>query len=348
MDRCDAIKLILWNHAFNAVVLTTWLGYMIAANRWSIYAEGWPVALVMMAAGFIAGSTPMGGGVIAYPILVLALGNTPLEFRTFSLMMQSIGMTSASWRILRSFKDHLNALLLTTGFVLSFIGYNLGYYWVTPNLSGPMVQTVYFTKMFFLTVLMHAYIDYVNPAERSTDLSLRARQLAVFVPVVLVGGIATSMTGTGSDIWTYLYYRLFFNTEEILTTNHTVIIMSATSLFAMFNAFVIQTNDVSAKLVNHALCSVPSVLLTAPVGAFVVNRWFKYSPWWKGYIYLLESSQMVAGFALTISKSWQTIAASVGMLAVGVSSLFGRYMLVDRARKNTERKESISRDETEL
>lgn len=318
-------------HAFTTTVLLAWLIFMSVTHRWSVFATGWPVTLVMMAAGFIAGSTPMGGGVIAYPMLVLALHNTPLEFRTFSLMMQSIGMTSASWKIIHTFRENIQPLLLTTCLSLSFVGYNIGYYLVAPNLSGPMVQTIYFTKMFFLTVLLHMYIDYVNPKERATTLPISTRQLLVLAPVTLLGGIATSMTGTGSDIWVYLYYRLFFNTEEILTTNHTVILMSATSLFALYNATIIQ-NDVSTKLFDYALCSVPSVLITAPIGAYVVNRWFKYSPWWKRYIYLLETSQYVAGFVLTISRSWETITVSVGMLAAGISGLLARYIYRDRHR----------------
>ena len=335
---------LLLDNAVAIVVLLAWLIYMIAANQWALFATRWPVTLVMMAGGFIAGSTPMGGGVIAYPVMVLGLKRTPNEFRTFSLMMQSIGMTSASWKIVRSFKDHLRPLLLTSCICLSFFGYNIGYYLV--QLSGNIVQTVYFTKMFILTVLLQIYITYVHPPERSLSLDLTLRQLPYIVPVTLIGGIATSMTGTGSDIWVYLFYRLMYNTEEILTTNHTVIIMSATSIFAFYNGWIIQ-RDISEKLWQDWICAIPSVLIMAPVGAWVANRWFKQSLWWQMYIYLLESSQMVVGFALTISKAWETIAICLSMLGASGLGFVGRYIWVDRKRI-LERQQQTSKDEKPL
>jgi hypothetical protein len=42
------------------------------------------------------GSTPLGGGVVAFPLAVLVLKLTPAQSRDSSLLVQAIGMTSAA------------------------------------------------------------------------------------------------------------------------------------------------------------------------------------------------------------------------------------------------------------
>lgn len=59
----------------------------------------YPLALAMIVGSLVAGSTPLGGGVVAFPVGVLVLGWTPSQGRDFSLAIQSCGMTAASFLI---------------------------------------------------------------------------------------------------------------------------------------------------------------------------------------------------------------------------------------------------------
>lgn len=55
-----------------------------------------------MAIGFYAaGSTPMGGGTVGFPILVLLFKQSSMLGRDFSFTVQNIGMTSAAILIIR-------------------------------------------------------------------------------------------------------------------------------------------------------------------------------------------------------------------------------------------------------
>src|SRR5277367_1242865 len=57
--------------------------------------QHWQMALVMILGSLVAGSTPMGGGTVAFPILVLVFHSAPSNARNFGLIIQALGMTSA-------------------------------------------------------------------------------------------------------------------------------------------------------------------------------------------------------------------------------------------------------------
>ena len=48
------------------------------------------------AGSFVAGSTPQGGGAVAFPVLTKAFGVSAADARTFSLSIQAIGMGTAA------------------------------------------------------------------------------------------------------------------------------------------------------------------------------------------------------------------------------------------------------------
>ena len=60
----------------------------------------WPIAVAMAIGSYFAGSTPLGGGTVRFPILVLLLGLPVALGRDFGFATQSVGMVSASVLIL--------------------------------------------------------------------------------------------------------------------------------------------------------------------------------------------------------------------------------------------------------
>ena len=60
----------------------------------------------MSIGSMIAGSTPLGGVVVAFPVAVLVFGLNPTHGRDFSLLIQSVGMSASSFLILYK-KQHL-------------------------------------------------------------------------------------------------------------------------------------------------------------------------------------------------------------------------------------------------
>lgn len=83
------------------LVLPVWLTIALREDLFvASFQQYYPLSLAMVFGSMIAGSTPLGGGVVAFPVSVLIIGFTPSQGRDFSLMIQSCGMTAASFLIL--------------------------------------------------------------------------------------------------------------------------------------------------------------------------------------------------------------------------------------------------------
>ncbi|MFG0274970.1 MAG: sulfite exporter TauE/SafE family protein, partial [Phycisphaerales bacterium] len=68
-----------------------WGALVVAGRHWGAVLDHWETALAMALGSYVAGSTPMGGGTIGFPVLVLILGEPAELGRGFSLAVQSIG-----------------------------------------------------------------------------------------------------------------------------------------------------------------------------------------------------------------------------------------------------------------
>merc|ERR1712216_316013 len=86
-------------HAFLPVllVLPLWT-YTMASNKlFEVVFSYYPMTIGMVAGSFVAGSTPLGGGVIGFPVAVLVLGFEGSQARDFSVLIQCVGMNSAAF-----------------------------------------------------------------------------------------------------------------------------------------------------------------------------------------------------------------------------------------------------------
>jgi len=322
----EVSRRFLKNNALSASIFCAWATYMTIANKWGIFETGWPLALTMVGGAFVAGSTPMGSGAIAYPVLVLVIQFASNDARTYAMMIQSIGMSCASYRIFMLQGETLCAKSLLYMVSVGMVGFNIGFYLI--RLPSIYVQTLYFTITLILGVLVQSYINYTGAQSHEEGLvpllDIQPRHLWTFIPITLTGGILVSMVGTGIDVFVYMFSRIVMNTNEHITTNHTVILMAFLSLFGFYNALVIQPTSIPSRIWDYWLCSVPVVIYFAPFGNYVTNKWLKKESLNK-YIYVLETFQYIAGFIITISKQRETIALSMSMLGTALVTLGVHY-----------------------
>src|SRR5215467_8053235 len=82
-------------YAYVGAFLAVWVVLMFGFGLFPEVVKQWPMALVMILGSLVAGSTPMGGGAVSFPFLVLWLGIPPDIARNFGLVIQALGMTSA-------------------------------------------------------------------------------------------------------------------------------------------------------------------------------------------------------------------------------------------------------------
>ena len=54
-------------------VLGVWLVYVTASGQWGRVGDHWASAVTMVFGSFVAGSTPQGGGAVAFPVFTKVL-----------------------------------------------------------------------------------------------------------------------------------------------------------------------------------------------------------------------------------------------------------------------------------
>src|SRR5580704_12287553 len=90
-DRRD--PMFYWK-AYVVTCLAAWAIIAFELHYLTEILEHWRMSVVMILGSLVAGSTPMGGGTVAFPILVLVFHSAPANARTFGLIIQALGMTS--------------------------------------------------------------------------------------------------------------------------------------------------------------------------------------------------------------------------------------------------------------
>lgn len=77
-------------------VTATWLLLVVWKAQAARALANWPSALTMLAGSFLAGSSPEGGGAVAFPVFTKGLDVPPEVARSFGLSIQAVGMTTVA------------------------------------------------------------------------------------------------------------------------------------------------------------------------------------------------------------------------------------------------------------
>ncbi|CAJ1951708.1 unnamed protein product [Cylindrotheca closterium] len=207
----------------------------------------YPLSVAMIFGSMIAGSTPLGGGVVAFPISVLVIGFSPSQGRDFSLMIQSIGMTSASFLIVMNKPTLLVKYgeLLAKTVLFNLVGLIAGMFW---TISPFAVMCLYTTAvaafaliLAYVETCLHHNISGMPPKEQLTrtsfdmsvdddrgDMEIQTKDTLVeeksnhsnlsiccdttgMVLLGILGGLISSQIGTGADITWFAYGSLVYN-----------------------------------------------------------------------------------------------------------------------------------------
>ena len=88
-------------HCFGDANATT-IGIPVERGElwYEYFDEYYQLTIAMIFGSLIAGSTPLGGGVVAFPVVVLAIGLSPPEGRDFTVCIQSVGMNAAGFLLM--------------------------------------------------------------------------------------------------------------------------------------------------------------------------------------------------------------------------------------------------------
>ena len=158
MSRSRYWPFFLWLVAFYAA----WLALLWTGDLFGTALAHWPMAVAMAAGSYVAGSTPMGGGTVGFPVLVLLMNLPATLGRDFSFAIQAVGMTSASIYILCSRRE-LEWPMLKAALPGALIGTPLGILFVAPLASDLFIKLL-FASMWCSFGLLHLRL--IQPAQQ--------------------------------------------------------------------------------------------------------------------------------------------------------------------------------------
>jgi uncharacterized membrane protein YfcA len=255
---------LLWLACF----YSTWAWLVVGGGRWDLVAAHWPTSLTMFFGSYVAGATPMGGGTVAFPILVLAFDLPATLGRDFSFAVQSIGMTSASIFILAR-RQPLAWSMLRGALLGTVVGTPLGIAFLAPHVPALLIKLV-FAVVWASFGVLHLYRLREIAANTGVNGLDERWDFKVGLGIGLLGGAGVAaVTGVGIDMVLYAALVLLCRADLKVAIPISVVIMAATSLVGI--GFKGLTGGIEPGVFGHWLAAAPVVALGAPLGAFVVG-----------------------------------------------------------------------------
>lgn len=216
-----------------------WLIYVTGSGQWDRVIGHWRTALTMVFGSFVAGSTPQGGGAVAFPVFTKVLEIPAPVARSFSLSIQATGMVMASASILLAGR-RVDRRALGYGVIGGTAGFFFGLYvlsrpgelWWPSRIAAPYVKV-----SFTIAIAAMAYIVYlcfVQGAKGNQTVghwTLRAK--AALISFGAVGGVASALTGSGVDVFLFLFVVLIAGLHPSVGVPTSIVTMAVVSTLGL-------------------------------------------------------------------------------------------------------------------
>ena len=252
-----------------------WLLLVSTGGRWEVVKDHWPIAVAMGFGSYVAGSTPMGGGTVGFPVLVLLFDFPSSLGRNFALAIQSVGMVSATIYLL-SARRPLDWGILRPALGGMLVGVPLGAAFVAPALPDLWVKLA-FAVLWASFGVMHLIKMRELVAATSDPTLPKPYERPVGFAVGLLGGVAAAVTGVGIDMMLYAVLVLLYRSDLKTAVPTSVVVMAAASLLGIATNVALAQLAPSRYVIDpevfaNWLAAAPIVALGAPIGALVVNH----------------------------------------------------------------------------
>ncbi len=254
------------------VVVAIWLvwgSWMTLHHTWGLYAKEGFMAVTMVFGSFIAGATAEGGGAVAFPVMTLLFHIAPATARDFSLMIQSVGMTTAALSIfLLRIPVELRAIVIAgAGGALGII-FSLTY--IAPAIP-PVYAKLFFTSFWLSFIAALYWVNRDNERSVATRLPpLGGLGGITLLGVGMLGGMVSGIIGTGLDITVFSLLVLRFRICERIATPTSVVLMASNSLVGFFWQGAV-LDAIAPKAWEFWWVCIPVVVVGAPLGAWLVQ-----------------------------------------------------------------------------
>lgn len=253
--------------AYCATFLLIWLAVVASLKLWTPVGQHWPMSLVMILGSLVAGSTPMGGGTVAFPILVLVFKQQASNARNFGLIIQALGMTSAMLFIIgRRIPVPVRVLVGSTAGAA--IGFGVGTFLIGPHVQSNLVKLLFsclWMSFGLLTLARNGEICALKGKGPGDKVSAELIGLVAGI----IGGTMASMIGVGVEMAVYTVMVLFYRTDLKIAIPTAVCAAALASIEGA--ALHIYMGDVDTQAIFNWLAAGPIVIFGAPTGAFLMS-----------------------------------------------------------------------------
>jgi uncharacterized membrane protein YfcA len=254
--------------AYVVAFFVIWAIVVFKLHYFSEIIQHWRMSLVMILGSLVAGSTPMGGGTVAFPILVLVFHQNPANARNFGLIIQALGMTSALIFLLCR-KVPVPLRLLAGSTAGAAAGFLLGTFVIGPHVQASLIKLLFACLwMSFGLLTLTRNVEICGLKNKGPEAT--SSTLLVGVCAGLIGGTLAAIIGVGAEMCVYAIMVLFYRSDLRIAIPTAV---SAAALCSLVGAAVhIHLADIDREATMNWLAAGPIVIFGAPIGTWLGAR----------------------------------------------------------------------------
>lgn len=287
----------------SALILVVWCSWL-AIVGWqpamTLLSTHFDIALTMLFGSFVAGSTSVGGGAVAFPVFTKVLEIPSSTALIFSLAIQSIGMVAASILI---FANRIPVVLsvISRSVLCGGLGVVVGLLWFGDVTASADVRYLFsmFTLLVGLALIVNRWRETQNQLKQNT-MEPNVISNFILLPAVFFGGVLSGIIGTGIDFVVFAV-MIFVGNYGLRVAIATSVVVMAINAVIGFIAVLLLTDRFTGIVVDYWLAAVPIVVVGAPIGALAC----RYLPKSVMFYFLMalivldiSSTVMVLGFRL--------------------------------------------------
>jgi len=332
-----------------------WAVAVLAFGHLARVVDHWESSVTMLFGSFLAGSSPEGGGAVAFPIFTKGLEVPSPVARTFGLSIQAVGMTMASISILLSGRPfHRRAVLVAGpaaigGFAVAVAAFgrpeelfwssSIGAAWVKASFSILLATT---------SILMLRHLRSA-PDRDLLALAWNRRLDVGVVCVAAAGGFLSSLTGTGANIVLFLFLVVLVGVAPKEALPSAIMVMAAVSVVGLvlfglvdgqLDVDVVGDRVVAvggraadldagrADLLGLWLAAVPVVVWGAPLGSLAASLVAEHQL--VRFVAVLAAVEVATTFLLV--PELRTEVSLVLYLVIGLAALPLAFVVAQRRR----------------
>ncbi len=257
-----------WPFYFTVLIYASLIWLQGLSNSLLQIVHEFEIALTMALGSFVAGGTALGGGAVAFPVMTKVLAIEPATAKVFSLAIQSFGMTAAAITIFcRRIPIYTNIVFMALP--MSALGVAISLLYVAPFAPRLLVKSIFSFLLLCFAITM--VLRWWRKAHHQLSAEYIKPSLGRFLLVGFVGGIASGLVGSGSDIALFALLIIAYQADIKKATATSVVVMAFTSLVgSAINAW--HLNEITPEIEQYLLAAIPIVVVGAPLGAYVCSK----------------------------------------------------------------------------